>query len=133
MTDPISDMLTRIRNASLARKEDVLIEFSKMSLAIAKILLKEGYILNVKNVKKTKSSPNGYIKIKLKYREDTFPVIQKLQRVSKPGQRIYVSRKNIPKVLNNLGISILSTSKGIMTNQEAQKRQIGGELLCSIW
>jgi small subunit ribosomal protein S8 len=129
MTDPIADMLTRIRNAVAVKKPEVVLPFSKIKFNIAKVLEKEGY---VGNVEKTKTSNFDELKINLKYTAKG-PVIHHIKRISTPGQRIYVSGKEIPVVLNYYGTSILSTSKGILTNKEAGRQNIGGELICEIW
>ena len=130
MTDPIADMLTRIRNAIIASYDKVELPCSTMKLDIAKILKFEGYIRNYKAVKDDKQ---GIIVIYLKYNEDKSPVIAGLERVSGPSCRIYARSKNIPKTLNGLGITILSTSKGVMADREARKMGIGGEVICSVW
>ncbi|HDD43957.1 MAG TPA: 30S ribosomal protein S8 [Candidatus Desulfofervidus auxilii] len=130
ITDPIADMLTRIRNATKAHKTEVEIPASKMKLNIARILKEEGFIQQYKLIKDGKQ---GIIKITLKYDENKKSVISGLKRVSKPGRRIYVKKDKLPYVLNGLGIAIISTSKGVMTDKEARKLGIGGEWLCSIW
>jgi small subunit ribosomal protein S8 len=127
MSDPIADMLTRIRNAQIAHKTEVSVPISKVKLAIAEILSKEGYLLDVKKEEKTNN-----LLICLKY-EHKRPVIQSIDRVSKPGHRVYRSFDKIPKILNGFGVSILSTSKGIMTDKEARKMKIGGEIICSVY
>lgn len=128
MTDPIADMLTRIRNASMVKKAEVLIPYSKFKYAVAKILEKEKY---VEAVEKT-DLEFKYIKIKLKY-EDNKPAIGKIRRVSRVGQRIYVKKVDLPRVLNNYGLAIVSTSKGIMTNREAKHLGLGGEVICEVY
>ena len=130
ISDPIADMLTRIRNAVMVRHDFVLMPSTKMKLAISKILKAEGFI-NDYEVLKDKS--HRVIKIHLKYFEKNRPVISGLERVSKPGLRVYVQRKEIPRVYGGLGIAILSTSKGVMTGQQAWRQEIGGELLCYVW
>ena len=130
MQDPIGDMLTRIRNAQTARHQTVDIPFSKMKLKIAEILKQEGFILDFK--KKRKNSQK-IIKIKLKYLEDNIPAISGLKRISKPSQRIYKKAKEIKKVKSGYGIAIISTSKGLMTDKEAKKRKLGGEVIAEIW
>jgi small subunit ribosomal protein S8 len=130
MTDPIADMLTRIRNASKARHEKVDIPSSKLKVEIAKILKDEGF---VKNVKLVKDRRQGLIRVYLKYTEDELPVIQGLKRVSKPGCRIYASNDSIPKVLAGLGTAIMSTPKGIQTGKQAKKDNVGGEVICHVW
>ncbi len=129
VTDPVADMLTRIRNALLARHDSVVIPLSKTKIAIAKILKDEGFIQDYELVK---SDSRRFIKVSLKY-VDNQPVIMGLDRASKPGMRLYVKRKEIPRVYGGLGISIVSTSKGIMLGQDAWRRNIGGELLCYVW
>lgn len=127
MTDPIADMLTRIRNAALARKAEVNVPFSKVKFAIAKILEKEKYLAAVEAVEdKTE------IKITLKY-EDEKSVITMIKRMSKVGRRVYAKKDALPRVLNGLGIAILSTSKGIMTNREAKHLGLGGEVICEVY
>lgn len=131
VTDSISDMLTRIRNANLVKHQIVQIPFTKMSLAIATILKEEGYIEDFENYDEEKRK---YLLLSLKYiGKNRQPVIGKIERISKPGLRVYTGSKNLPKVLNNLGIAILSTSKGVMTNLKAKELGIGGEVLCYIW
>lgn len=129
-TDPISDYLTRIRNAQKAKKKSVEIPASKLKLRITEILNKNGFIGDF-NVVETKNK-QGNIVIKLKY-NNTEGVILGLERVSRPGIRKYVESTSIPKVLNGLGINIVSTSKGLMTDKEARKHGVGGEVICSIW
>lgn len=130
MTDVVADMLTRIRNANAAKHETVEVPASNLKKAIAQILLDEGYI---KNYTVTDDGKQGTITITLKYGEGKTRVIQGLRRVSKPGLRIYASSKDLPKVRNGLGIAIISTSKGIMTDKEARKNNIGGEVLAFVW
>ena len=129
-TDPIADMLTRIRNAVMVRHDFVLVPASTMKLAIARILKEEGFIDNYEVLR---SKPQRAIKIYLKYADKRQPVILGLKRVSKPGLRVYTQRTEIPRVYGGLGIAILSTSKGVMTGQQAWKQRLGGELLCYIW
>ncbi|MEA1959157.1 MAG: 30S ribosomal protein S8 [Chloroflexota bacterium] len=130
VTDPIADMLTRIRNAIMARHDFVLMPSSKMKLDIAKILRDEGFI---KDFEVVKGKQQRVIKIYLKYTEKKEPVLTGLKRVSKPGLRVYVSRKEIPRVYGGLGMAILSTPKGVITGQQAWRQSVGGELLCFIW
>ena len=130
MTDPIADMLTRIRNANKAGHKDVTIPASNIKKAIANILLEEGY---VNKVEFKDDNKQGLIKITLKYMEDGKGVIAGLKRISKPGLRIYSSNEDIPKVLNGLGVAIISTSKGVMTDREGRKNNVGGEVLCYVW
>ena len=130
VNDPIADMLTRIRNAQVAKHESVLVPSSNTKKSIAKILLNEGYI---KSVDYVEDGHQGSMKITLKYVEGKQPVIASLKRISKPGLRVYASCEELPKVLGGLGIAIISTSKGLMTDKEARKNAIGGEVLAYIW
>ena len=131
VNDTISDMLTRIRNANMVKHQIVQIPSTKMSLAITEILKTEGYI---EDFEQYSENNKNYLLISLKYTgKSRQPVICKLERVSKPGLRVYSSSKELPKVLNNLGIAIVSTSKGVMTNLKAKELGIGGEVLCYIW
>ncbi|MBE7052725.1 MAG: 30S ribosomal protein S8 [Ruminococcaceae bacterium] len=130
ITDPIADMLTRIRNASSSKHDSVTVPSSKIKLAIAKILNDEGYIAGYEVVEDDKQ---GIIKINLKYGANKTSVISGLKRVSKPGLRVYANKEELPKVLKGLGIAIISTSKGIMTDKEARKLNVGGEVLAFIW
>lgn len=130
ITDPIADMLTRIRNANNARHTTVDIPASNMKKAIADILLQEGY---VKNVELIEDGIQGIIRVTLKYGENKQKVLTGLKRVSKPGLRSYASKEELPKVLKGLGIAIISTSKGIMTDKEARRQNVGGEVLAFIW
>ena len=130
MNDPIADMLTRIRNALIARHDTVTLPASNMKKAIAKILLDEGY---VKSFDFIDDDVQGQIKIVLKYVQGKQPVIKGLKRISKPGLRVYARREELPKVLGGLGVAIISTSKGIMTDKEARNAGIGGEVLAYIW
>ena len=131
MTDPIADYLTRIRNAYLAGKKIVEIPSSKMKMAITRILCEKGYILSYKIVKGT---PYNTIKIALKYHPQTkTAAIKKIIRISKPGLRKYTDVENMPRVLNGLGIAILSTSKGIITDKEAKELNVGGEVICYVY
>ena len=130
MTDPIADMLTRIRNANSSKHESVNVPCSKLRIEIAKILDKEGYIAGYEVIE---DEIQGIIKINLKYGPGKQKVITGLKRVSKPGLRVYASKENLPKVLKGLGIAIISTSKGIMTDKEARKANVGGEVLAFVW
>ena len=130
MTDPIADMLTRIRNALTVRKETVEVPASNMKREIARILVEEGY---VKDVKEVEDGYNGKLVLTLKYTEDGKSVIGGLKRVSKPGLRAYSGAANMPKVLGGFGIAIVSTNKGIMTDKQAKAANVGGEVLCYIW
>ena len=130
MTDPIADMLTRIRNAIMVNKDAVEIPSSNIKKAIADILLSEGYVSDVKVVE---DGYNGKIEITLKYAGKHRSVINGLKRVSKPGLRTYAGVEDMPKVMDGLGIAILSTNKGIMTDKQAKAANVGGEVLCYIW
>ena len=130
VTDPIADMLTRIRNASMARHTKADVPSSKMKVSVAGILRNEGYI---KNYKVIKGRGHGVLRIYLKYDGSKQGVIAGLKRLSKPGCRIYVKKEKIPRVLNGMGITVLSTSKGILADRDARKENVGGELLCSVW
>jgi len=130
MTDPIADMLTRIRNANMVKQQKVDVPSSNLKVSLAGVLKNEGYI---KNYKVMPDQKQGVLRIYLKYIDEKDPVINEIKRVSKPGGRAYAKSEDIPKVKNGLGISILSTSKGIMTGKQAQEAGIGGELLCTVW
>jgi small subunit ribosomal protein S8 len=130
MTDPIADMLTRIRNAIRSRKAKVQIPSSKIKLRIAEVLREEGFVGPVRSEEDEKQ---GTITIELRYDNNNRNVIEGLRRSSKPGQRKYVRHNGMPKVRSGLGIAILTTSKGIMTEREARKQQLGGELICEVW
>ena len=130
MSDVIADMLTRIRNANNAKHDTVDIPASNMKKAIADILVDEGYIKNVQIIEDNKQ---GVIRVTLKYGPNKSNILQGLRRVSKPGLRIYANSKDMPRVMNGLGIAIVSTSKGIMTDKQARALNIGGEVLCFVW
>lgn len=131
ITDNISDMLTRIRNATMVKHEIVQIPATKLSLAITTILKKEGFIKNYENYDENNKK---YLLLSLKYLgKERQPVISKLERISKPGLRVYANSRKLPTVLDNLGIAIISTSQGVMTNLKAKELGIGGEILCYIW
>lgn len=130
MTDPIADMLTRIRNALVVKTELVEMPASNIKKAIGDILVQEGYI---KSITKMEDGKQGVLKVKLKYAPGKERVITGLKRISKPGLRVYAKKTEIPKVLGGLGIAILSTSKGVMTDKQARKEGLGGEVLCYIW
>ena len=130
INDPIADMLTRIRNGQVARHDSVTMPASNMKKAIAKILLDEGYI---KSVDYIDDGLQGQIKVTLKYVQGKEPVIKGLKRISKPGLRVYARNDEIPKVLGGLGIAIVSTSKGVMTDKEARNAGVGGDVLAYIW
>jgi small subunit ribosomal protein S8 len=130
MTDPIADMLTRIRNAISARHERVDIPASKLKVEIARILKNEGFISNYKLVE---DRIQGAIRIYLKYSENGEPVIHGIERVSRPGRRVYRNKGEIPRVLDGLGLAIVSTSRGVLSGQEAAQSGIGGEVICQVW
>jgi small subunit ribosomal protein S8 len=136
VSDPISDMLTRIRNAVLAEHTTVALPNSKMKSAIAQILKDEGYITGFEIVDDSKHPAQKVLRIRLKYigeRRDRRPVITGLERISRPGNRVYTGKQEIPWVLSGLGVAILSTPKGVMTGQRARQLGVGGEVLCKIW
>jgi small subunit ribosomal protein S8 len=130
MTDPIADLLTRIRNASAVRHDKVFIPASNLKLRIVHLLMEEGFVRNFKVLKDGKQDT---ICVYLKYTPDNEPVISHLERVSKPGRRTYVQCKNLPKVRSGLGIAILSTSRGVLSDRQARTLRLGGEHLCSVW
>lgn len=129
-TDPLGDMITVIRNANRARKEKVDIPFSKLKMEIIKIFKNEGFI---KNFKLIEDKNKSYIRVYLKYTTGGEPVIHNLRRVSKPGLRIYKKKDEIPRVFNGYGTSVISTSKGVLTDKKAREQNVGGEVLCYIW
>ena len=131
VTDPISDMLTRIRNAVSVRHDSVMVPASNVKTSIAKILREEGFIENYEVI--PNKSPQSVIKITLHYRGKDEPAISGLKRVSKPGLRVYVGKGEIPRYYGGLGVSILSTSKGVMTGKQAWREETGGELICYVW
>lgn len=130
MTDPIADMLTQIRNGNSAKFSKVDIPASKMKIHIARILKDEGYI---KNFKVIKDNRQGLLRVYLKYDEKNQQILSNIRRISRPSRRYYAKKDNIPKVLNGMGVSILSTSKGVMTEREARKQGVGGEIICTVW
>lgn len=132
MTDPISDMLTRIRNAVNAKQKFVIVPFSKFKMEILDVIKKAGYIDNIE-VKEVGNRFGNIIRIKLKYSDSGKSIISGLKKVSKPGRRIYVSKDNLPVVLGGLGIAVVSTSQGVMTNIDAKKKNLGGEVICEIY
>jgi small subunit ribosomal protein S8 len=132
MTDPIADMLTRIRNANTAFHDEVVMPSSKLKEALAGILQREGYITGFE-VQDDASRPGRQLKIVLKYTTDRKRTISGLKRVSKPGLRVYSGSESVPRVLGGMGISILSTNQGLMTDREARQRRVGGEILCQVW
>lgn len=137
MIDPIADMLTRIRNAQAVKKSTVSMPMSKIKLNVAKILEREGWITKSEVVKaagqKNQASQFDELKLALKYDQNGQGAIRSIKRISKPGLRVYVSKEKLPYVLNNFGIAIISTSTGLMTNKEARKKGLGGEVLCEIY
>ncbi|MEE9613684.1 MAG: 30S ribosomal protein S8 [Thermodesulfobacteriota bacterium] len=130
MTDPIADLLTRIRNAIGAKHPDLTVPGSKLKCEVARILKEEGYITDAAF---TKDNKQGTIKIKLKYAPSKKSVITNIRRVSKPGCRVYVGSEDVPRILNGLGVAILSTSKGVITDSKARELKVGGEVLCSVY
>jgi len=132
MTDPVADMLTRIRNANVAFHDDVVMPSSKLKVELAKILEKEGYITG-SSVEDDSSSPAPRLRITMKYTPDRKRTISGIRRVSKPGLRVYTRADRLPRVLGGMGIAILSTNQGLMTDREARERHVGGEVLCQVW
>ena len=130
MTDPIADMLTRIRNANVVKHETVDVPASNMKKELSRILLEEGFIRGYDVIEDGKQ---GIIRIQLKYGQTGERVISGLKRISKPGMRVYADKHEVPRVLNGLGISIISTSKGILTDKQARKDNVGGEVICYVW
>lgn len=130
LTDPVADFLTRVRNAIRARQQKVDVPASKLKLEIARILKEEGYIANFKA---TEEEGKRLLRVYLKYGSNNEPTISNVQRVSRPGCRVYVGRNEIPRVLGGLGINILTTPRGVMTGKNARKQGVGGEILCEIW
>ena len=132
MTDPIADLLTRVRNAARARHQKVAVPWSRLKENIVKILIEEGYLKELKKVKATQGGGEDLV-IQLKFDRENRPIITGLKRVSSPGRRVYVGAQGLTPVRKGLGIHILSTPKGILVDREAQKANVGGELLCSVW
>ncbi len=132
MTDPIADMLTRLRNGSVAAQDVVRMPSSKLKEALAGILQREGYIVDFR-VQDDPNRPGRQLEITLKYSPDRTPTITGLRRVSKPGLRVYTKADRLPRVLGGLGVAVLSTSHGLMTDREARDRRVGGEVLCYVW
>jgi small subunit ribosomal protein S8 len=130
VTDPIADMLTRIRNANMTRKDHVLVPASRLKLEVAKVLKAQGYIQKYDLIDDKRC---GQLRIHLRYARERDRVITGLRRISRPGMRVYVNSKQIPRVLGGLGIAVLSTSDGVLTDREARRRRIGGEILCYVW
>jgi small subunit ribosomal protein S8 len=132
MTDPIADMLTRIRNANVAMHDSVRMPSSKLKISLASILEREGYISGFET-KEDPSRPGAVLEIQLKYTNERLRAIAGLRRVSKPGLRIYARADKLPRVLGGLGVAVLSTSKGLMTDRDARRQKVGGEVLCYVW
>jgi small subunit ribosomal protein S8 len=130
MTDPIADMLTRIRNANTAHKEEVEIPASRLKEEVARVLAREGY---VQGIRLEGDEPKRRIVVEMKYGPDRERTISGLKRVSRPGRRVYADRDHLPRVLGGLGVSILSTSQGLLTDRQAARRGVGGEVLCQVW
>ncbi len=130
VTDPIADLLTRIRNGLIARHAEVRIPHSRLKVRLAEILAREGYVQEVEVIP---AGIRSEIRVRLKYTPSRDPVIKGLRRVSKPGLRVYKGRSDLPRVQGGLGIAILSTSKGVMTDREARRQKVGGEILCEVW
>ncbi len=133
MTDPIADLLTSIRNASRAGKPQVDAPCSRFGTAIAETLKKEGYIQNWRRISEGTGGPQGILRIYLKYTSNRRPVLQSIRRVSRPGLRIYVGKRKIPKVFSGIGTSIISTPQGVLTGEQAKAQGIGGEVICHVW
>ena len=130
MTDNLGDMLTRIRNGGKARFDKVDIPASRMKISLARIFKDEGFIKNYKVIKDNKQ---GILRVYLKYDDRNLPLIQRIERVSKPSRRVYAGREELPKVQGGLGVAVVSTSKGVMTDRQARKLGVGGEVLCQVW
>jgi small subunit ribosomal protein S8 len=132
MTDPIADMLTRIRNASRARHQKVTVPWSRLKESIIKVLIDEGYLKDQKRVKAAVGAGDEIV-IQLKFDRESRPIISGMKRVSKPGRRVYVGSREVTPIRKGLGIHVLSTPKGILVDREAQRSKVGGELLCTVW
>ena len=130
MTDPLADMLARIRNAGRAGHDKVDIPASRMKIALARIFKEEGFI---KNYKVIKDNRQGILRVYLRYDDEQKPLIQRIERVSRPGLRVYVGHEDLPRVQGGLGVAVISTSKGVITDRQARKLKVGGEVLCQIW
>jgi small subunit ribosomal protein S8 len=130
MSDPLADMFTRIRNAANARHDEVRVPASSVKRAVAEVLKQEGFVHGVSEVAE---GPRRYLKLDLTYGEDRKAVLTGIRRVSRPGLRVYVNKREIPRVFGGLGVAIMSTSQGVMSGREAWKRQVGGEVLCYVW
>jgi small subunit ribosomal protein S8 len=133
MTDPISDLLTRIRNAQLSKHDRLDVPSSKLKLEVIRLLKEEGFVKNLRQMEAAKGEPVGTIRIFLRYSAEGTPAISHLQRVSRPGRRVYHRADDIRPVRNGLGIGIVSTSQGLLTDRQARDRRLGGELLCEVW
>ena len=132
MTDPIADMLTRIRNGNVAMRDEVLMPASKQKSALAEVLKREGFIANY-SIAQDDQGPGKLLKISMKYGEDRQRTISGIKRISTPGLRVYRGATEVPRVLGGLGVAVLSTSHGLMTDREARKRNVGGEVMCFVW
>jgi small subunit ribosomal protein S8 len=132
MTDPIADMLTRLRNANVAQHDSVRMPSSKLKEALAAILEREGYVAGYE-VRDDTTRPGRTLEVTMKYTSERVPSISGLRRVSKPGLRVYTKADRLPRVLGGLGVAVLSTSQGLMTDREARQRRVGGEILCYVW
>ncbi|MFC1482304.1 30S ribosomal protein S8 [Myxococcota bacterium] len=130
MTDPIADFLSHVRNAITARKRSVTIPASNLKAKLAQILVDEGYVAGVR---RTEDSWQGVLELELKYDKDQKSAIEGMKRMSRPGQRLYAKAADVPKVRNGLGIAVVTTSKGLMTDREARRRSLGGEVICAVW
>ena len=133
MTDPIADMLTRIRNAQAVNKTEVILPFSKFKFNLATLLVSEGLLVSADKIEESSKSSFNQLKLVLKYNRSGKPVMTSIQKVSKPGRRVYTDHQKLPYVLNGLGIAIISTSQGLMTNKKARKVKMGGEVICEIY
>lgn len=132
MTDPIADMLTRLRNANIAMHDDVTMPSSKLKEALAALLVNEGYLTDY-SVSSVASQPGSRLTIKLKYSPERERTISGIRRISKPGLRVYTKADEVPRVLGGLGVAVLSTNQGLLTDREARRRRVGGEVLCYVW
>jgi small subunit ribosomal protein S8 len=132
MTDPIADMLTRIRNANSALKDEVRMPSSKQKVALAEVLKREGYIAGFEEIADS-ARPSKVLRIEMKYEDGRMRTISGIKRVSSPGLRVYRAASDVPRVLGGLGVAVLSTSQGLMTDREARKRNVGGEVMCFVW
>jgi small subunit ribosomal protein S8 len=133
MTDPVSDFLTRLRNAAAAQHHDVAIPYSKLKTELARILSEQGYIEGYDVLPAAPGNPGGELRVTLKYTQERAPVITGMQRVSRPGRRTYVDHDHIPRVQGGMGTAIISTSKGVMTGHDARRERVGGEVLAKVW